>query len=118
MRSPEVCYTEVECLLRRGGEDNKVKAINRLNFVRGKRGLADELQLPESLSPDEVWDELTKEWRKEFIGDGQMFFYYKRNGVASIPYTKVAGDDKLYVLPLPQQEVDFGGREDLIGRER
>lgn len=52
------------------------------------------------------------------LGDGQMFFYYKRNGVASIPYTKVAGDDKLYVLPLPQQEVDFGGREDLIGRER
>lgn len=117
LRSPEVCYTEAECLLRRGGEDNKLKAIKALNLVRMKRGLIDELQLPETLSSSRVWEELTKEWQKEFIGDGQMFFYYKRNGFTSIPYTKVTGEDKLYVLPLPQQEVDFGGYEDLIERK-
>lgn len=119
LKSPEICYTEAECLLRKGGDDNKVKAIEALNRVRDHRGLsAEAMRLKNTLSQEEVWEELTREWRKEFIGDGQMFFYYKRIGSTFIPYTSTVGDDKLYVLPLPQIEVDFGGREDLIERKK
>ena len=51
------------------------------------------------------------------MGDGQLFFFYKRIGSESIPYTSVEGNDELYVLPLPEKEVDFGGRTDLIERD-
>lgn len=117
LKSAEVCYTEAECLLRKGGDGNKVKAIEALNRVRNNRGLSS-MELKTTLSQEDAWEELTKEWRKEFMGDGQMFFYYKRTGSTSIPYTSGTADDKVYVLPLPQQEVDFGGREDLIPRKK
>lgn len=116
IKSPEICYTEAECLLRMGGESNRTDAITLLNLVRSNRGLS-ATPLPNSLSASEVYDELTKEWRKEFVGDGQLFFYYKRIGSESIPYTSVVCDDEIYVLPLPQDEIDFGGRVDLIERD-
>ncbi|MEG2556746.1 MAG: hypothetical protein RSA53_11755, partial [Odoribacter sp.] len=81
------------------------------------RGLSS-MALETTLPLEDVWEELTKEWRKEFMGDGQMFFYYKRIGSTSIPYTSGTVDDNVYVLPLPQLEVDFGGREDLIVRKK
>lgn len=47
-----------------------------------------------------------------------MFYYYKRKGFTSIPnaIASVSIDDNVYVLPLPQDEVDFGGRVELIGK--
>ena len=116
IRTPEIYYSEAECLLRKGGEANKVKAIEALNEVRNHRGLS-QYSLPTTLTRDRVYEELEKEWRKEFVGDGQMFFYYKRTGNKAIPYATVTCDDNIYVLPLPQQEVDFGGCEDLIERK-
>lgn len=115
---PEVYYTIAECALREGGAKNKDKAIDQLNVVRYRRNLPASSNLVYTLTEDEVWEELYKEWRKEFIGDGQMFYYYKRNGYASIPNgPALSYDDKVYVLPLPQDEVDFGGREELVDRK-
>lgn len=112
---PEVFYTLSECLLRKGGDDNKNKAIDHLNEIRKRRNIDASIKLAHSLSSEEVWGELHKEWQKEYIGDGQMFYYYKRNGYASIPYgPAVTYDDNVYVLPLPQLEVDFGGRVELV----
>ena len=116
LKSPEICYAEAECLLRMGGSINRVKAIEALNLARNNRGLFAQ-PLPTTLSYDEVWEELIKEWRKEFVGDGQLFFFYKRIGSESIPYTTVVCNDEVYVLPLPEAEVDFGGRTDLVDRE-
>ena len=44
-----------------------------------------------------------------------MFYYYKRKGYSNIPNAlgTITIDDKVYVLPLPQDEVDFGGRVEL-----
>ena len=66
------------------------KAVEVLNEVRKNRGLSAS-PLAESLSSDEVWEELIKEWRKEFVGDGQLFFFYKRIGSSRyrIPQWKV-----------------------------
>lgn len=115
IKSAEVCYTEAECLLRAGGENNKVLAIEALNRVRNNRGLST-MQLENTLTEEQVWEELTKEWRKEFVGDGQLFYYYKRIGATSIPYTTVTCDDNVYVLPLPDDEIENGSCEDLIDR--
>ena len=115
---PEVYYTLTECLLRKGGSTNKNLAIDHLNTVRNHRNIPASVNLQYTLSGDEVWDELRKEWQKEFIGDGQMFYYYKRNGYASIPNgPALTYDDKVYVFPLPQAEIDFGGRVELVDNE-
>lgn len=116
IKSAEVCYTEAECLLRKGGDANKVKAINALNKVRKNRGMVS-MPLETELSSEEAWVELEKEWWKEFIGDGQMFYYYKRTGKTTLPHTTIEGSDKTYILPLPQAEVDFGNSQDLIERK-
>lgn len=115
IKSAEICYTEAECLLRAGGESNKVLAIEALNRVRNNRGLS-AMPLENTLTEEQVWEELTKEWRKEFVGDGQLFYYYKRIGSTSIPYASMACDDNVYVLPLPKAEIENGNCENLIDR--
>lgn len=64
-----------------------------------------------NMSKDELREEIQKEWRKEMLLEGQMFYYYKRRGVSSIPRCNITMTDQTYVLPLPQAELEFGGRE-------
>ena len=59
----------------------------------------------------EISREIQKEWQKEFAGEGQLFFYYKRLGL-NIPNASLGAGDALFVLPLPETEVEIGGRED------
>ena len=59
----------------------------------------------------EMDKEIAKELRKETIGEGQMFYYYKRKGYASIPGSSVTADNRVYVLPMPDNEIEFGGRK-------
>ena len=116
---PEIYYTLAECALREGGDENKNKAVDYLNTVRNHRNLPASVNLSHNLKIEDVWKELHKEWRKEFIGDGQLFYYYKRNGFSSIPNgPALSYDDKVYVLPLPQEEVDTGSCEQLVDREK
>lgn len=116
IRPSEVYYTLVECILRLGEDKNE--AIQYLNKVRNARNIPADRNLPYTLTTEEVWNELEKEWKKDFIGDGQLFYYYKRQGYMSIPNgPAVTYDDKVYVLPLPQLEVDFGGRVEMVETE-
>lgn len=112
IRPSEVYYVAAECALLEG---DKNSAIGYINTVRNGRGIAKEKDLSYNLTQEDATEELFKEWCKEFIGDGQIFYYYKRKGFASIPNAlgSITIDDKIYVLPLPQDEVDFGGRVEL-----
>lgn len=80
-------------------ETDPVKARTYLNTVRNNRGLpnlAANLPLP---------GEILKEYRKEFYGEGQLFFYYKRTNTPSIPDAMTnAPRTPVYVVPLPQSE--------------
>jgi hypothetical protein len=66
-----------------------------------------------SLSPAttaQLKDLITREFRKEVIGEGQMFFYYKRNAMTAIPNNGALTGTKTmslnnYVVPLPVSEV-------------
>lgn len=112
IRPSEIYYAAAECALLEG---DKNSAIGYVNTVRNGRGIPKDKDLSFNLSAEEAEEELFKERRKEFIGDGQMFYYYKRKGYSNIPNAlgTITIDDKVYVLPLPQDEVDFGGRVEL-----
>ena len=74
-------------------------ASGYLNTVRANRGL------PALAAGTLLPAEILKEYRKEFYGEGQLFFYYKRNNTATIP----DGIDNtvkkpIYLVPLPLSE--------------
>ena len=46
------------------------------------------------------------------LGEGQLFYYYKRLGFEKIPYSTKPGNDAVYVVPLPSGDVGLGGMED------
>jgi hypothetical protein len=77
--------------------------LNILRFNRGLTNLA---------ATANVTTEVTKEYRKEFIGEGQLFFYYKRINSATIPNgSATTGNLTMtalqYVVPLPDAEINF-----------
>lgn len=54
--------------------------------------------------------ELGKEYRREFLGEGQLFYFYKRNSFQNIPNHAVLNGEKTmvlnnYVVPLPDSEI-------------
>ena len=53
-------------------------------------------------------DEITKEYQKEFIAEGQLFYYYKRRNMAILPITSTSMNRATYVLPVPDNELEFG----------
>ena len=112
IRKPEMYYYAAECYNRLG---NVKKAVEMLNTVRQARGINFSYNLPETMSSDEIDQEIRKEWQKEFIGEGQMFYYYKRLGL-DIPGASVSGNDA-FIIPLPKKEVEMGGREDYKDNE-
>ena len=107
IKKPEMFYYAAECYNRLG---QPAQAVAMLNEVRQARGIDIQFNLPATLTSEEIDQEITKEWRKEFINEGQLFYYYKRLGL-TIPDATVNGD-AAFVIPLPETEVELGGRED------
>ncbi|TCD03512.1 RagB/SusD family nutrient uptake outer membrane protein [Pedobacter psychroterrae] len=75
-----------------------------LNTVRNNRGL---LNLPPTAN---LTTELLKEYQKEFFGEGQLFYYYKRMNSATIPNPlatsgSITMNATKYVVPLPLSEL-------------
>ena len=52
-------------------------------------------------------DLLVKEYNKEFYGEGQAFYAYKRLGASTILWTSVPGSVETYVVPLPKDEAVY-----------
>ncbi|GGH61785.1 hypothetical protein HNQ91_001135 [Filimonas zeae] len=53
--------------------------------------------------------EIMKEYQKEFYGEGQAWFYYKRKNISNIP--EGVGNpmtDAKYTFPVPDAEIEFG----------
>lgn len=103
IRLPEIYYIAAECYAT-GAEPDLDLAIERLSTVREKRGLYSTL---ENLSAKEIVDEIRKEYQKEFLSEGVMFYYYKRTGATSIPRKEEMGDED-YLLPYPDFEIQSG----------
>ena len=103
--TPEMYYICAEVYAQQG---NLKKAISYLNTVRRARGITADLD--ENLTYQEVREEILKEYRKEFVSLGQLFYFYKRWGVESVAGYADIMDDTKYVLPYPDEEVISGNR--------
>jgi hypothetical protein len=101
IRISELYYIAAEC------EPNSTKGLEYLNTVRTNRNLAIEITNPSALI-----SEIQKEYRKEFYGEGQLFFYYKRNHTRYIPNGNAATstiemNPEIYQIPVPLKERQF-----------
>ncbi|WP_316765220.1 RagB/SusD family nutrient uptake outer membrane protein [Pedobacter frigiditerrae] len=76
--------------------------INYLNVVRLNRNLI-------NLPPTAVLNtELQKEHQKEFFGEGQLFFYYKRRNITSVGNGSSTANITInYTVPLPLSESQY-----------
>lgn len=104
LRKTESYYIAAEILK----ESNPERAIELLNLVREARNL--EFAPLSDLSADQIQEEVAKEYRKEFLAEGQMFFYYKRLDASRIEGAGVNAQS-IYVLPMPDTEIEFGERK-------
>lgn len=98
IRIAEMYYIAAEALKESSVED----ALEMLNTLRVHRGL---MKL-ENLDKNQLQEELGREYYREFIGEGQVFFYHKRMNTSII-----ATANAVYVLPMPDDEIDLGQRE-------
>lgn len=105
IRVSEMYYIVAEC---ENMEGNLSAGINYLNQVRKARGL-------NPLAESEVQDriglgiEISKEYKKEFIQEGQTFFYYKRlNMDLKVESgTTMPVPPNAYVFPIPDKENEY-----------
>ena len=101
LRISEAYFIAAEC------ENNLTDAYGYLNIIREKRGVP----LYNVVSIIDLESKLNNEYNREFVGEGQLFFYNKRknknilnveNGNTTTTYTF---SDVRGVFPLPQNEI-------------
>ena len=98
VRLSEVYLIAAECASGNNG-------LAYLNKIRAHRGL---------VALENITDldaEIAKEYQKEFIAEGQMFFYYKRMNLGRIGVfsnVNLTDKNKVYQLPVPTDELDYG----------
>ena len=103
IRLPEMYY--IACEAAEWGEDAAVY----VNSVRNKRGISKAKDV--SCDTDELRvAALNKEYRKEFYGEGQYFWFLKAHGItgalAHCPDVVLAEEN--FIFPLPDAEVEYG----------
>lgn len=100
IRLPEMYYILAEC------ESNDDVSADYLNKVREARGI-DGTSYKNSAS--KKLTEIEKEYRKEFYGEGQLFFFYKRHFYTTFLHCPVSLlVEKNYIFNLPENEQLFG----------
>lgn len=87
-------------------ETDPSQALEYLNTVRRRRNLAADITDYSLFS-----NELTKEYLKEFYGEGQLWYYYKRHQLTTISSPNTTSGSgtvtialSKYVLPIPDSE--------------
>lgn len=81
------------------------QAVTWLNKARTSRNLA---TLSTALDKADILREIIKEYQKEFIAEGQLFYLYKRLNLPAIPFYQKTMNDAIYVLPMPDDEITYG----------
>ncbi|MDN3667576.1 RagB/SusD family nutrient uptake outer membrane protein [Algibacter miyuki] len=111
IKLPEMYYIAAEAYAKNEATLQLDKAIGYLNLVRSSRGIIEDI--PDTATQEEVILEIKKEYKKEFLSEGQLFFYYKRTGETQIFGLSdgIILDDNVYVLPYPDGELQFGNTQ-------
>jgi len=98
-------YIAAECLY----DNDPAQAVSLLKTVRFNRGITRDIVVA---TKEDFMKELIKEARKEFFGEGQILYMYKRlNRAIDVPLRgSIPASDNVFVLPLPDNEIEFGNR--------
>lgn len=101
IRLSEMYYILAECT------DDGTQAAEYLSRVRDARGLD---VLPAFSSEDKKLEELEKEYRKEFYAEGQVWYFYKRQGKQTFLLCPLKKNlvEANYRLSIPEDEVVLG----------
>ena len=111
IRITEMYYIQAENALKEG---DKATAAQILNMISSKRGIPDTsaYYLTENDDESVFQSHIESEYYKEFYGEGQIYFYHKRNrstkmfpgyGGAAITINPAA----IYTIPIPKVETDI-----------
>ena len=106
MRASEMYYIAAEC------ESDWQEGVKHLETVRSHRGLS---SAPLRCgSKDDLQNEIEKEYRKEFIAEGQLFYYFKRLNKSVTIKSPMSGSKTIepncFTLDRPDDENTYGGR--------
>lgn len=107
IRVSEMYYIAAEC------EPITADGVTWLDVVRSHRGLS-ATPLSKTMNAEQLQEEIQKEYRKEFVGEGQLWFYYKRRMATQIPngydYSYSFPGADYYTFDRPDDEDTYGGR--------
>lgn len=105
IRLAEMYYIAAECTY----ASDPAKAVGYLNTVRTRRNIGVGATVN---NEEQLYDELLKDCRKECYAEGQIFYMYKRLNRAIINPNgnTIPASDQVFVLPLPNDEILYGGR--------
>jgi hypothetical protein len=84
------------------------EAASYYKTFREARALDLETETTSMVSDEAKMARVEKEYRKDFYGEGQMFFFYKRLNYSSVTlptYFTLSADE--YVLPKPKKQIEF-----------
>jgi hypothetical protein len=102
-------YIQAEAALEAG---NREAAAELINNVLLNRGLTQQYLMTADKTDEEFRNLIEKEYYREFIGEGQIFFYHKRLGSTQMfkgydtGKVEVKSPSRNYVVPLPEAETD------------
>lgn len=101
---PLLRITEMYYIIAEASTDRTeaLEAINKVLYNRGLTVLDNETEIAGTVK---------EEYKREFWGEGQLFFYYKRINEPSLKSFSegktIKMDATKYVVPLPLSETDF-----------
>lgn len=102
IRVSEMYYIAAECA------SVPKDGVDYLDEVRAHRGLTS-YALNRGMSQSELEEEIRKEYRKEFIGEGQLWYYYKR--LRKMDFSPYMTDEKFFTFEIPDLEQTNAGRQ-------
>lgn len=106
IRLGEMYLIKSEVEYRNGDTDAAKATLNALRVARNLPAYGD------TDFPTDYYLELIHEYRRELLGEGQLFFLYKRLNRSTILYSDVdAVQEKVYTFPLPLTETESAERE-------
>jgi hypothetical protein len=108
IRMSEMYYILAECALFLGGAPKTIWD-NYIYPVQAARRIGRTYEAAQSPNQNGIMTEIWKEYQKEFFGEGQLWFFYKRTNALTIPSGLRANVGNpvqpVYSFPMPQSEI-------------
>ena len=104
IRLPEMYLILAQCA--------PAEAVDIINTIRANRGIA--AKFSPTATQEQIDAEINMEYLREFICEGVTFYHYKRTDadtMLSATGTASTVNKERYILPMPDEEIEFGNRE-------